>query len=345
VKVFKDAANRTCAATFRLDTRVYYPLTGMAWAPIAPRSKEIVGEQRHATQLSPDEDGSPIVLVKPDEAHKLSLVGPSDYRARGGVNTGGANTILWVQVLKEHDGTLLIRNVGKTMRSKSIVREAEVEKAFVHPMLRGTDVRRWRAEPSGSLLLCYDESTPKQALPEATVAQRAPKTLAFLKTFETELRARKEYIRWGAKGPFYEVYRIGPYTFAQHRVVWQHTGFQGQMRCAVVSDQLPKAIPDQKVILVAADSSEEAHYICAVVNSEPVGWVLRTYLGTDASTHILDFAGVAQFDAGNATHVRLSTLSQEAHRLVASGEDVSAVESEIDAAVSSLATQERAAQA
>jgi hypothetical protein len=269
---------------------------------------------------------------------KLEMTaGRSDYRARGGVNTGGANTILWLDVLGETSAVCRIRNAGKSLRAESPVVIADVEKDAVWPLLRGVDMRRWKASPSKSILLLYSPDQPKKALPPDVVQDRLPAAYAFVSRFREQLASRKEYHRWGRSGPFYEVYRIGPYTFSPIKVAWRHTGYRKALNVSVIDDRGRRpAIPDQKVILIPFDDIGEAHYVCAVLASSVTAALLNRYLGADASTHILDYIALRKFMPCDEDHRRLAALSVAAHQAAAAGADVTPFEEEIDGIVARL---------
>lgn len=267
----------------------------------------------------------------------LTVVQHSDYRARGGVNTGGGNTIFWVELKEAANGRLRIGNIGRSRRTIGPTHDGWVERSVVYPLIIGADAKRWRCSPSKHIILCYSEVAPKKALPEGTVRTDFPGAYEFLSIFRNALEQRREYHRWGASGPFYEVYRIGPYTFSPIKVVWQHTGFRGRLEAAVIDDRGKQvSIPDQKVILIAVATLEEAHYVCGFLNSRPVGSLLAKYLGLDASTHILDFVGLRAFNGTDPRHLSLSQLSQEAHRSVSLNLSPEAAEHEIDGIVNQL---------
>jgi hypothetical protein len=133
------------------------------------------------------------------------------------------------------------------------------------------------------------------------------------------------------------VYRIGPYTFSPIKVVWQHTGFRGRLRVAVIDDRNRAiTIPDQKVILIPSNDTAEAHYICAFLSSNFVSTTLQKYLGTDASTHILDYIGLGLYSSAKEHHRRLAALSQLAHEAVLAGQPTEGFENEIDAIVGEM---------
>lgn len=327
--VFSDAINRACLGVFRVDQQPSFPIRygKLDWRLPAERRYD----WHQARPIDSKADGSPIVVASEREVDFFEGIGASDYRARGGVNTGGANGILWVDRLTEADGRAEVINTGKVKGSSVRRLQGQVESGVVAPLLVGRDIRRWKAHPSRHVLFLYDISDPKRALAESEARRRFPKAYEYLSEFESELRGRKEYHRWGGTGPFYEMYRIGPYTFATHKVVWQHTGFRGRMNVAVISNtESPIVVPDQKVILIPFEDVAEAHYVCAYLASSIVEKVLNKYIGLDASSHILDYINMKKFNPENALHKKLAELSGRAHELASAGKDYKAVEAEID---------------
>jgi methylase of polypeptide subunit release factors len=330
VKIFPDAANRAAVATFSVDRPARYPARFAEWSNSAIKG-HLTRVVRSCMPIDAGDPTSPIIPLSSTAAGALRGVSKSDYRARGGVNTGGANTILWIEPLKKDGDLVQIRNVGMSRRTASAVHQGWVESAVVHPLLVGTDVARWSAKPSKHIFLMYSEDQPKKAMSETAASLRHPKALDFISLFRDHLSGRKEYRRWGGTGPFYEVYRIGPYTFSPIKVVWQHTGFRDRLRVAVLDDRCGvPTIPDQKVILIPSDDIDEAHYICAYLGSTFVSATLSKYLGVDASTHILDYVGLKTFSKHDQRHARLAELSRAAHHAVRSGLSPVAFEQEID---------------
>jgi hypothetical protein len=339
VKVFPDAVNRTSVGTFAVDKNPQFPIRYTTWLPAdgASGAGQLQCISSLGGPLVESETSSPIVAFKQGHTQLERTAGKSDYRARGGVNTGGANTILWLDVLARADSTCKIRNIGKSRRASSPVVAAEIEKEAVYPLLCGADMRRWKAVPSKSILLLYSPDQPKKALPLDCVQSRFPKAYDFVSRFREQLESRKEYHRWGCSGPFYEVYRIGPYTFSPIKVAWQHTGYRKALNVSVVDDRGRRpAIPDQKVILIPFDNFDEAHYVCAFLSSSVTAALLDRYLGTDASTHILDYVALRKFIPNDEDHRRLVALSILAHQAVAADADVVPFEKDIDTIVTRL---------
>jgi hypothetical protein len=339
VRVFTDAVNRTSVGTFAVDRTQQFPIRYATWSPAHDESGN--EQLRCASSLGGPlvacDASSPIVAFRQGRKQLEMIAGKSDYRARGGVNTGGANPIFWLDVLAQRDSVYEIRNVGKSLRGSSPVVVAEVEKDAVYPLLRGADMRRWAAAPTRSILLLYSPDQPKKALSVDVVQRKLSRAYAFVSRFREQLESRKEYHRWGRSGPFYEVYRIGPYTFNPIKVAWQHTGYRKALNVSVVDDRGRRpAIPDQKVILIPFDDVVEAHYVCAVLSSSVTAALLDRYLGADASTHILDYVALRRFAPHDEDHQRLAALSVAAHRAAAAEADVAPFEQEIDAIVARL---------
>jgi transcriptional regulator with XRE-family HTH domain len=336
IKVFGDAANRTAVALFEVDKGSCYPTPYLEWSNGSALGT-LSAEVKVCQPIDRDDPNSPIVAFSKGDTTSLSGVGKSQYQARGGVNTGGANTILWINILAKNGSLLEVRNVGVTKKARSEIRSGWAEEDAVHPLLVGLDVVRWKAQPSKHLLLFYSPEHPKKAMDESKVKRQFPNAYEFACQFRSELLARKEYHRWGGVGPFYEVYRIGPYTFSQIKVVWQHTGFRGRLRVAVIDDRnRVLTIPDQKVILIPSNDIDEAHYICAFLSSNFVSTTLQKYLGTDASTHILDYIGLDLYSSEKERHRRLAALSQLAHEAALAERPTEGFESEIDAIVDEM---------
>jgi len=123
-----------------------------------------------------------------------------------------------------------------------------------------------------------------------------------------------------ARGPYYSLFGIGPYTFAPYKVVWLRIGTR--ITAAVVSRKRGGActreliIPNDSTVFVPFDREDEAHYFCALLNSTPAQFVVRTTsvlsTGSFASPHILEKIAIPQFDPAAPLHRKLAGLGREA---------------------------------
>src|SRR5438132_4950250 len=86
-------------------------------------------------------------------------------------------------------------------------------------------------------------------------------------------------------------------------------------------------------MMVEAASKQEAHYICAVLNSAPATFAVLAYtIQVSMDTHVLENVLVPKFASSNAIHRQMAELSEVAHKAASDGDTagVTAIEAEID---------------
>jgi len=141
---------------------------------------------------------------------------------------------------------------------------------------------------------------------------------------------------------FYAMYGIGEYSFAWHRVAWKRMA--SHMAAAVLSTV---DTPFGKKALISTDTTSfivaktvgEAHYLCAVLNSDVVDSFIRSFSsggrGFGAPSVVQNLA-IPRFERSSRLHVRLSRLSQHAHVRVAEKKGTEDIEAEINKAAREL---------
>jgi len=269
------------------------------------------------------------------------VIGQSDYQARAGSNTGGANAVFWVDVVKERpDGLVVVRNLIEGAKVKVDQVAKPIETTLLYPLLRGRDADRWRSAPSASIIIAQDPQKRRgYALTE--MQKRWPKTHAYLKQFEKTLRERAAYRRYfdPKRDPFYSMFNISHYTLAPWKVVWRE---MAETMTAAVVDRISgkPVVPDHKLMLVACASKAEAHFLCAALNSTPARMVVSGYtIEVSMDPHILGRLRIPKFDPKDKVHKQLAELSIQAHELArmpasdkpqASSPKLQEVEAELD---------------
>ena len=74
-------------------------------------------------------------------------------------------------------------------------------------------------------------------------------------------------------------------------------------------------VPDHKVYSATVDSLDEAHYLCAFLNSHPVRtWLGGFLIGKQIGTAIFEYMHVPRYNAHDSDHRRLVEISVAAHR-------------------------------
>jgi hypothetical protein len=202
---------------------------------------------------------------------------------------------------------------------------------------------RFRAVPRAHLLLVQDART-RQGIDEASMRQRYPNALAYLTRFRETLCGRAAYRRYQGQGPFYAMYNVGPYTLAPCKVVWRR--MDRRIRAAVVEPTEdpwlgPRpVIPQETCVLIAPESSDDAYYLAAQLNSAIVGFLAAAHgvrggkgFGTPG---MLEHLGIRRYDPATPEHRELAALGRQAHAQAAAGEDLSAIEARMDRLVGRL---------
>jgi len=126
--------------------------------------------------------------------------------------------------------------------------------------------------------------------------------------------------------PFYAMFNIGPYTFAPYRVCWSRMA--NTIKAAVVSEiptvigQKPP-IPTDTATIAPFESKDRAHYFCAVVNSSPFRWFVKSFSAAGrgfGSAAILKHISIPTYDQKNRLHTDLTALSLDCHQAAQSGQ-------------------------
>jgi hypothetical protein len=86
------------------------------------------------------------------------------------------------------------------------------------------------------------------------------------------------------------------------------------------------------LIAVDCESHEEAHFVCALLNSSPANFIVRGYVALHPSPHIMNYIGIPKFSPKDKLHVLLAESSAACHAAAPSAgdSDLSALETAND---------------
>lgn len=354
---FEGASNRTAVIILEKGKPNEYPVPYTVWRKergsrftYESTLEEVAAATErpiYAAQPVSSSDPTSSWLTARQEALRAikKVLGRSDYTAHAGAFTGGANGVYWVDVVEKRPGGLvIIQNLTEGAKIKVDKVTAPIEPDLLYPLLRGRDVQRWRAEPSALILMAQDP-VKRRGYDEREMQTRYPYTYGYLKRFEEVLKKRAAFIRYFTRkdkqgrsyetGPFYSMFDIGDYTFADWKVVWPNIA--KSLEASVISQSESKVIIPQHIItLIACKSEEEAHYLCALVNSQCANLAARAYSQEGGKSfgdpHILENIRIPKYDPTNPTHLKLADLSNQAHSAAAQADDkqLREIEEEID---------------
>ena len=138
------------------------------------------------------------------------------------------------------------------------------------------------------------------------------------------------------------MYAVGDYTFAKYRVVWKFMA--SEINAAVISKikgylGLKPVISTKTTAFFAVDNKDEAHYLCAILNSEIVNDFIKSFSAAGrgfGTPSIMNNFAIPCFNNSNETHKQLAELSEKAHNLVKRGKSTEDIEKQINTVVKKL---------
>jgi len=353
IRPFEDAANRTATlvAAFNKDGTTY-PVSYTEWHSRARERPDsswglqavLDATTRRARLAWPVADPQSPWMILPGgiSKHTVSKLqrGQQVYRAWKGCDTRGGNGVFWLQVLGQERGLVVARNTPEFSKKKPPEVTWSFEPDLIYPLLKGRETSRWHTSPEYQLIYPHRGDS---AIPEPELKRAAPRTHAYFRKMGDYLRARRMFDLSFRDLAFYSLFETGDFLVAPFKVVWKEIA--SRVECAVqpilagspVQNRI--VIPDHKLVVVPFESEAEAHYVCALLNSSPSRFVASTYIvGTQISTHVLEYVIVPRFNDKEQLHRKLSSLSERCHENAAAGDSstVAALEAEIDGAAAEI---------
>jgi hypothetical protein len=355
VQPFEGAANKTALIILEKGKATAYPVSYTVW-----KRKKGVGKIPSDMLLS---DAMPLLVrnhlsARPiggpsgswqtfsEKQKELSgIEGKNCYRAHEGgyiVPYG----IFWIKIKQVfHKGDVLIENLVEKGKWKISRVEEKIEPDLIYPAIRGKDIKRWGASPEILVLVAQDPKL-RYGYPEEIMKRKWPQTYSYLLRFRGELLNRAMYKKYHekVKHPFYSQYNIAGYSFAPYRVIWKH--MSDDITAAVISQHktelgYKQLVSTHTTSLIATNNELEAHYLCAIVNSNPVRDFIKSYSSAGrgfGTPSVMEHVGIAKFDLKNKLHMRLAQISVSCHRLKIEEkeEEITELEKENDELVKKL---------
>ncbi len=356
IQPFDSATNKTAAIFIKKGERTKYPIDYYIWKKrkgigrIKPESS-LCEIQNYLNKIhnyaKPIEKfiGSWQTLRQADENFG-NISGENKYQARLGarVEPYGVFLLDILQVFSNND--LLVENVFSNISKRDVFRvSARIESDLIFPIVRGADISRWGSKPRFYVLLCQDPQK-RTPYPLEKMKNKWPKTYDYLTQFKDILltRGSKTVREFAERTAFYAMFGIGPYTMANYKVVWKR--MTNDLHCTVVSIiktpyNYKKIIPTDTTSIIACEKENEAHYLCAIINSTSVRDFIKSFSSAGrgfGTPSVMKHVGIPQFDENNKLHLELSNMSIKLHALKREEkeEDIPFLEKENDKLVKSL---------
>lgn len=340
IKPFKEyASNRPALIVFQKGIEMKYPMRSYYLClrkgdktikytdSLAEALNKMKIEKRTAKPVN-ENPRSPWLILEEKQLENVSTyLGQSPYKGRKGVEPCGAKGIYLLEILEDDKCFVKIKNLVERSRLKEIkelgVQTGVIEKTFVYPMISGRNIEKWGIKSYVYILLPHYNtgSSIYRGVPESDIKIQYPKTYSWLYQFKdillkTRIRNAKFFDK--EKFPFYRLDNVGPYTFMPYKVVWREQS--KKMTACVVSEVNdpflgPKVIiPDSKVLYCSFQNEDEAHYLCAVINSPTIAQIIQGYtIDTQRGIDILENIRIPQYNPKDSNHSTLAHLSKMAH--------------------------------
>lgn len=360
VNPFKGiASNKTSIYYFRKSVKTVYPMKYYYDCSLKDGYsitnsdsydyviKGLLFDQKYASPVN-DNLRSPWLTLSPEIMENLKFyLGVSDYRGRKGIEPCGAKGVYLISVKGEKNGSVLIENLVERSSLDAVkeigVRPGYIEKDLIYPMVGGRNIDKWGLNSFIYMLVPHysDGEGVYRGIPETDLRTKYPKTYSWLFDnfhdilLETRIRSAKFFDP--EQFPWYRLDNVGDYTFKPYKVLWKEQSHD--MNCCVVSkiscpfigDKV--VVVDSKVLAASFDSEQEAHYLCAVLNSKEIEEIIQGYtINTNRGIDIVKNIRIPKFDPNNEYHVQIADLSIKAHAAYINNDirEISACESLIN---------------
>jgi hypothetical protein len=338
VQPFEGAANKTAAIILKKRGQTEYPVPYTVWkrkkgvgrVPTNLKLKEARKYLEKETLLARPigkPNGSWQTICEGD-GRLRRIEGENAYQSRLGARVEPYG-VFWLEIKEKlSNRNLIVRNMVEKGKRRIKQIEERIEPDLVYPAVRGADIERWGTKPEICVLMVQD---PEQSEPysEKKMKRDWPHTFNYLSQFKQILLSRgsRTVRELAERTAFYAMFGIGPYTVARYKVVWKRMA--NDLVAAVIGQHKTvmgwkTIIPTDTTSLFATEKEDEAHYLCAILNSLPVRNFIKSYSSAGrgfGAPSVMEHIGIPKFDTKNKNHIKLSELSKELHRLRAEGKE------------------------
>ncbi|MCI6998694.1 MAG: N-6 DNA methylase [Eubacterium sp.] len=355
IKAFDNATNSTALLYLKKGHETSYPVPYVLWekrndvkktsfnaySELREVKSQIVQIKQMAMPAVEDDITSIWMTANEEDLTRMKKVlGSNDYRARTGVFTGGANAVYWLNISSSANTDIEVTNITERAKRKAEQITTIIENEHVYPMLKGSNVKKWKTTYDTYLLCPHTAETKMWPVSQKNLIESCPKTHAYLEHFRDDLNGRKGFAGWEKeiqKKEFHAILRIGEYTFSKYKVIWKYIA--SEFVCAVISSVNDKflgnkaIIPNEKIMYISTDDEMEAYYICGILSSTLIANCVKSYMNpTSISAHVLNKLNIPEFDCNNPDHITIATACKEGH----AQEDIMPYIKKIDSIVEKL---------
>jgi hypothetical protein len=334
-----QAANKTAVAHFRKKQYLEpsYPVPYDIWNTRVGQPKLIPSnlsleeveariQSMHLEAVPVNGLRSPWSILPPGRFQALNkIMGISTWvRGRKGVTTD-LNGVYFVRIINQNETSGLVQIETRPEAGKKDIGVAQkfwIEPHMLYPLIKGAgDFSECSLSIEEELFAIIPNlGVKKKDCGEAelmldTIASR---TKDYFRSNEQLLRSRSTWKRYLKGKPYYSIYNVGEYAFSPYKVIWAEQS--SKFKAAVVTEKNVPLIgnrpfvPDHKVFYVACWDSNEAYYLCGLLNSNIVKEYVESHVVSINVGNIFKHMNLLEFNQENQDHLILAKLVEEAHR-------------------------------
>ena len=304
--------------------------------------KETTRVRLYAEPISETVDSPWLALPKGMVKKLGKAIGCADYQAHEGLGLTPRGVFL-AELLTEDKEYATLKNASSWSGAKMVIEKEvirKVKKEVVYPIIFGREIDRWRITKARDYfsIILYNSKTGK-VYSEGFVKVNFSSAHSYYNEFEKIILEAANYKQYGKGQPFYFIHRMSKNIFSRFKVVWGEVGTE--VNAAVVASTSSSSkgflIPDYTCVYIPLSSEDEAHYICAILNS-CVSQTITSYIHLHPDPHVLENVRIEKYDKSNKLHQSISSLSRIAHRfaLQSNNSKLTVAERKIDLLVGKL---------
>ncbi len=275
------------------------------------------------------------------------ISGKSNYLGREGVEFYPQELFLFEidSEMPKRDNKIFLNNY-QNHRSKHRIPAQNVllEKKFIYPLIKGINIGRWHIinNPSFVVPFPYEKDySVRVPLKLNDLRKKSPNLAKYLIDNKKSIEAQTTYsdkIIGNREKEFYALARVGAYSFAKSYVAFRdNTKWHATVveEIQTVWGGVKRPVFQNHAVSISERedgkyiSSEEAHFICAILNAPKTQkFILNS--SDSRSFKIRPPVFIPLFDKKNKIHEKLASLSKLAHKYYSSVEKLNKIEADID---------------
>ncbi|QOW64933.1 N-6 DNA methylase (plasmid) [Rothia amarae] len=288
------------------------------WKSYRPSLVETAGKFMPVSQTDPTS------ALSFHNASTAALInsGTNAYTFGKGLDTRGANGVLFVEVRRHKTDLSLVRVENEPSRGRNNLVQKQssfIENDLVYPLALGRDLGAWHVSPSAHVVIPHDPEEITHAFTRRELSRKYKKTYKWLssndevmgnrnppsKAWDLSLEGKDRYRVQGVSKHMMQEFLVGVREIAERP--------SAALIEATYNEELGRVIKplvDHKLNFCAVGSREEGLYLVAMHNSTPMQDLLVSFISsTSVSPKSLNRLPIPLYDSSNQHMSDLVALS------------------------------------